>query len=73
VNFIPVSLIFLRRHMKLCKCGNPIYDEPDQRVDKCYWCMVKSFKDAVSKNIFMGGRFYETKGDKSNPVGRVMK
>jgi len=63
--------------IRKCKCGNPIYDEPDQRVDKCYWCMVKSFKDATSKNIFMCGRFYEPKGelkeDKSNPVERGMK
>ena len=54
--------------MKLCKCGNPIFDEDDQRSDKCYWCMVESLREAVEKNLFMGGNFYE---EKDNPVGFV--
>ena len=31
--------------MKLCKCGNPIYDEPDLPSDKCYWCVMKEIAD----------------------------
>jgi len=55
--------------MKTCKCGMPIYDELDNRYDKCYWCMVEAFKDNAAKNIFMEGRFYEE--PKDNPVGYV--
>jgi len=52
--------------MKHCKCGQPIYDEPDNRYDKCYWCMVKSLEDVASKNIFMEGQFYEKPSLKEN-------
>lgn len=52
--------------MKHCKCGMPIYDEPEARTDKCYWCTVKAFSEDVEKNIFMNGRFY---GEKLEKVG----
>lgn len=55
--------------MKTCECGQPIYDEPDNRYDKCYCCMVKSFKEAVDKRLFSGSRIYDE--PKDNPVGYV--
>jgi len=42
-----------------CKCGMPIWDEPGNRYDKCYWCMVESLREVVEKNLFTEGRFYE--------------
>ena len=53
--------------MKLCKCGCPIYDEPEMPSDKCYWCMVESFREAVDKNIFLEGNFYENHYENHEP------
>ena len=43
----------------LCKCGQTIYDEPEQRYDKCRSCMAKSFKTKAESNLFLSGNFYE--------------
>jgi len=53
--------------LRKCKCGMPIYDEPRQRYDKCYQCMVKSFRTAVEKRLFTGMNLK----DKPNVVGNA--
>ena len=45
----------------------PIYDEPGQRYDKCYLCMVKSFRTAVEKRLFTSMNLK----DKPNVVGNA--
>ena len=52
--------------MKPCKCGMPIYDEPEQPSDKCYDCTLKSLRTAVDKRLFTGTVLYK---DKPNIVG----
>lgn len=40
--------------MKLCKCGMPIYDEPEQRSDKCWFCIKKNLSE-VDKRLYTMG------------------
>ena len=40
--------------MKLCKCGMPIYDEPEQRSDKCRKCIEKNLSE-VDKRLYTMG------------------
>lgn len=49
--------------LRKCKCGMPIYDEPGQRYDKCYFCWVKSLRTATDKRLFTGTILYKEKKD----------
>ena len=57
--------------LRKCKCGMPIYDEPGQRYDKCYQCMVKSFRTAVEKRLFTGMNLKERIMEEPRPPNCV--
>ena len=40
--------------MKKCKCGMPIYDEPEYPSEKCDECTMKSLSE-VDKRLFTMG------------------
>ena len=48
--------------MKHCKCGMPIYDEPEQPSDKCRECTRKGY-DKVAERLFESMNLKEKKDE----------
>ena len=51
--------------MKKCKCGMPIYDEPEYPSKKCDECTMKSLSE-VDKRLFTSMNIKEEKNEVGN-------